>query len=242
MSKKKKPTARAKTPAKKAGPKKAAAKKSAAKNGAAKGPSAKKPAAPKPAAKKPAAKKPAAKKPAAKKPAIAKKPAAKSPAPKKVAPKKAPAAAVVATATPPAVERAVQAVAQATAPEAVATPGNEVDASLQAAKHPRQDELQQIRRLILEASPTIQEGVKWNAPSFRTTDWFATMHLRDPQKLQIVFHLGAKKSEGSQRLPVGGPQGMIEWLANDRCMVTIDDLKRRGKALQAFVRSWILHV
>jgi hypothetical protein len=25
-------------------------------------------------------------------------------------------------------------------------------------------------------------------------------------------------------------------------MVTIEDVKRRGKALQAFVRGWILHV
>jgi hypothetical protein len=35
---------------------------------------------------------------------------------------------------------------------------------------------------------------------------------------------------------------MVEWLAPDRCMVTIEDVKRRGKALQAFVRGWILHV
>jgi hypothetical protein len=38
------------------------------------------------------------------------------------------------------------------------------------------------------------------------------------------------------------PEGMVEWLAPDRCMVTVEDVKRRGKALQAFVRAWILHV
>jgi hypothetical protein len=61
--------------------------------------------------------------------------------------------------------------------------------------------------------------------------------MRDPQKVQIVFHLGAKKSEGTQRVPVGAPEGMVEWLAPDRCMVTVEDVKRRGKALQAFVET-----
>ena len=44
---------------------------------------------------------------------------------------------------------------------------------------------------------------------------------------------------------VGAPEGMVEWLAPDRCMVTLSsaaEVKRRGKALQAFVRAWILHV
>lgn len=118
----------------------------------------------------------------------------------------------------------------------------EVDAFLRDCDHPRLSEFEQVRKLILDASPSIAEGIKWNAPSFRTEEWFATLHVRDPQKVQVVFHLGAKKRDTSQRLPVGAPEGMVEWLAPDRCMVTIEDVKRRGKALQAFVRSWILHV
>jgi hypothetical protein len=118
----------------------------------------------------------------------------------------------------------------------------EVDAFLRDCDHPRVAEFEQVRKLILDASPSIAEGIKWNAPSFRTEEWFATLHVRDPQKVQVVFHLGAKKRDSSQRLPVGAPEGMVEWLAPDRCMVTIEDVKRRGKALQAFVRSWILHV
>jgi len=118
----------------------------------------------------------------------------------------------------------------------------EVDAFLRDCDHPRVAEFEQVRKLILDASHSIAEGIKWNAPSFRTEEWFATLHVRDPQKVQVVFHLGSKKRDTTQRLPVGAPDGMVEWLAPDRCMVTIEDVKRRGKALQAFVRGWILHV
>jgi hypothetical protein len=118
----------------------------------------------------------------------------------------------------------------------------DVDAFLRDCDHPRVAEFEQVRKLILDASHSISEGIKWSAPSFRTEEWFATLHVRDPQKVQVVFHLGAKKSEGTQRVPVGAPEGMVEWLAPDRCMVTVEDVKRRGKALQAFVRAWILHV
>lgn len=127
---------------------------------------------------------------------------------------------------------------------AVAEPADqgEVADFLRNCDHARVADFAQVRKLILEASASIEEGIKWNAPSFRTSEWFATFHLRDPNKVAIVFHLGAKKRETATRIPVGAPDGMVEWLAPDRCMVTVDDVKRRGKALQAFVRGWILHV
>lgn len=134
-------------------------------------------------------------------------------------------------------------------PAAVAAPAaldaadtSEVATYLRNCGHARAADFAQVRKLILEVSSSIEEGIKWNAPSFRTTEWFATFHLRDPDTVAIVFHLGSTKRDNQKRVPVGAPEGMVEWLATDRCMVTVDDVKRRGKALQAFVRSWILHV
>lgn len=120
-----------------------------------------------------------------------------------------------------------------------------VDAFLRDATHPLKDAFAAVRKLILEVSPSIEEGIKWSAPSFKTTEWFATFFLREPEHVKIVFHLGAKKQENGPKIQVGAPAGMVEWLAADRCMVTLAgaaDVKRRGKALQAFVRAWILHV
>ena len=221
----------------------------------------------KPAAKsaaKPAAKKVTAKPASSRKPVAAKRPVRKiadaMPSTTSAAPfvaettakpaivEKAPIAAASAAPARERAAKAPRAVVAAPAPSPAPTPevldgdAAEVAAFLRDCDHPRVADYEQVRKLILEANSSIEEGIKWAAPSFRTTDWFATFHMRDPQKVQIVFHLGAKKSEGTQRVPVGAPEGMVEWLAPDRCMVTVEDVKRRGKALQAFVRAWILHV
>ena len=45
-------------------------------------------------------------------------------------------------------------------------------------EHPLKPEIETIRQIILGVSPTIREGIKWNSPSFRTTDYFATLNLR----------------------------------------------------------------
>jgi len=52
-----------------------------------------------------------------------------------------------------------------------------VDAFMAALDHPFKVEIEAIRQAILGADPRIREGIKWNAPSFRTTEYFATTHL-----------------------------------------------------------------
>lgn len=100
-----------------------------------------------------------------------------------------------------------------------------------------------LRKLILAASPEIREEVKWNAPSFRTTEHFATMNVRLPGRLRLVLHAGAKKRKAPPgRAPVPDPEGLLEWLDDDRCMLTfggLEEVQARGPALQAIVRSWL---
>src|SRR5262245_61761709 len=59
-------------------------------------------------------------------------------------------------------------------------------------RHPAKPEIEAVRALILGADPAIQEAVKWNAPSFRTTEFFATFNLRVKKGVQLVLHRGAK--------------------------------------------------
>ena len=56
-----------------------------------------------------------------------------------------------------------------------AEPQAAVDDFMRALKHPLKKEIEAVRRIILSVSPDIQKGIKWNAPSFRTTDYFATL-------------------------------------------------------------------
>ncbi len=112
--------------------------------------------------------------------------------------------------------------------------------------HPLAKEIEAARRIILAVDPAISEGVKWNAPSFRTEkEWFATVNLRTKDDLQLIFHLGAKTRPDLKAFKVADPKGLMEWLGKDRAMVTLGagrDVAANRKALEAIVRAWIKHV
>ena len=121
-----------------------------------------------------------------------------------------------------------------------------VDQFMAALDHPFKAEIETLRRAILAVDPAIAEGIKWNAPSWRTTDYFATTHLRSKVGLGLILHLGAK----ARALPEGGlaiddPTGLLKWLGKDRAQAEFSsaaDLQAKLPALQALLRQWIQHV
>ena len=129
---------------------------------------------------------------------------------------------------------------------AVSDSSEAVDAFMSTLDHPCKSEIEALRKIIRGAHPSIAEGIKWNAPSFRTTEYFATTHLRAKTGIGLILHLGAKATV----LPAGGmsikdPDKLLQWLAKDRAMVTFADLKdirARKAALEGIVRQWISHL
>lgn len=103
-----------------------------------------------------------------------------------------------------------------------------------------------LRRIILSADPTITEGIKWNVPSFRTTEYFATMHLRAKTGVGVILHFGAKKRDDLPRDgAIADPDKLLKWLANDRAMVMFSDtadIVDRELAFCELIRQWIRHV
>ena len=120
---------------------------------------------------------------------------------------------------------------------------NDVDGLLAALAHPQQSTIDAVRRAILGAAPGITESIQWNAPSYATTEHFATFHLRGKSGIRVVLHLGAKK----RALPAGGlvvadPAGLLEWRGADRAIVTFADdadFAAKRKAFVAIVRAWV---
>ena len=117
-----------------------------------------------------------------------------------------------------------------------------VAAFLRELDHPLKREIEAVRRIILGVSPAIREGIKWNAPSFRTTDYFATLNLRQGG-VWLILHTGAKvKASATKGVPVADPTGLLKWLAKDRALVTFADAKEvqaKRSALEAVLREWI---
>jgi hypothetical protein len=118
-----------------------------------------------------------------------------------------------------------------------------VDALLLSLKHPASREIQALRALICDVSPSILEGVKWNAPSFRVDEYFATINLREKQGVGVVLHFGAKvRDVAAGPDSIVDPDKLLKWLANDRAVVKfadLDDIAVRKQAFQAVLRQWI---
>jgi hypothetical protein len=124
-------------------------------------------------------------------------------------------------------------------------PGD-VDAFLAALEHPHKAEILALRQTILAADPRIAEGIKWNAPSFRTSEWFATFHLRAKDGVQVILHFGAKvRDKSTARAAIADPESLLQWLADDRASVKFrdaGDVEARRSAFAAVIRQWIEHV
>lgn len=122
----------------------------------------------------------------------------------------------------------------------------DVQAFLAALDHPRKPEIQALRGIILGAVPAIGEGIKWNAPSFRTSEWFATFHLRAKAGVQVILHFGAKvRDRPGARPAIADPESLLVWLGPDRASATFRDLadvEAKHPAFEALVRQWIQHV
>ena len=118
-----------------------------------------------------------------------------------------------------------------------------VEEFLRTLDHPHKKEIEELRRVLLDADPAIAEGVKWNAPSFRTTEYFATFHLRAKEGIAVILHLGAKvKDNSTADASIADPDGLLQWLAKERAMVTfrgLDDVRAKRAAFTAIVRQWI---
>lgn len=118
-----------------------------------------------------------------------------------------------------------------------------VEDFLASLEHPFKREILALRRIILGAEPRIAEGIKWNAPSFRTTEYFATFQLRAKDGVQIILHLGAKKRDDlGSGISIADPESLLEWLATDRASVRFRDMKdieAKGAAFTSVIRQWI---
>ncbi len=130
--------------------------------------------------------------------------------------------------------------------KSVISGADEVDAFLAASDYPRKAEIVALGEIILGADPSIAQGIKWNSPSYRTTDWFATSNLRVKEGVQIILHFGARKRDNfAPRAQIADPEGLVKWIADDRGTATfrdMADIQAKRSAFAALIREWIVHV
>jgi hypothetical protein len=121
-----------------------------------------------------------------------------------------------------------------------------VEAFLETLEHTHKDAILAARAIILSADPAITESVKWNAPSFATSEHFATFHLRHKTGIQVVLHLGAKpRPDATLRAEIADPASLLDWRSPDRAVVVFRDaadVADKEAAFASVIRAWIKHV
>jgi hypothetical protein len=121
-----------------------------------------------------------------------------------------------------------------------------VDAFIGTLKEPIKSETELLRAAILGSDSAVSDGVKWNAPSYKTHEYFATTNLRTKTGVGLILHFGAKaRSVAVGKDSIVDPEGLLTWVAKDRATMAFadaKDIRAKRAALQAIVRQWITHV
>lgn len=124
----------------------------------------------------------------------------------------------------------------------MSNPNGAVEHFLQELDHPLKAEVVALRSLILASDPQITERIKWNAPSFGYGgDDRVTFRLGRKDRLQLIFHRGAKVKDSSG-FSFEDETGLLEWAAADRGVLTLQDmteLTAKEEAILSLVRKWM---
>lgn len=82
--------------------------------------------------------------------------------------------------------------------------------------HPLKKEIEAVRSFIKEASPKVNERVKWNAPSFFYKEDIITIHVKAHHVVHLIFH---------HANIVKITSALLEGDYKDRRMVYLKDMK-----------------
>jgi len=109
--------------------------------------------------------------------------------------------------------------------------------------HPHKAEIQALRELILTSGDEVAEGIKWNAPSYRAHEYFATTNLRLKNGVGIILHLGAKVRD--TQVSIDDPKTLLTWHGENRASFNVrsmEELQQHALALRAILAQWLRYV
>ncbi len=108
--------------------------------------------------------------------------------------------------------------------------------------HPHKPGIERLRALILTSDKRVTEELKWNAPSFKITDHFATFRVHPPKDIQLILHTGATATSNAKRFEIEDPSRLLKWPATDRAVLTLRseaDLQSHLAEVEDILKQWV---
>ncbi len=117
----------------------------------------------------------------------------------------------------------------------------EVERFMEGLDHPLKDEVERLRSAILDSNDRITEHIKWKAPSFcYAGEDRVTFRLYPEDRVQLVFHRGAKVKGDAADFAFEDDTGLLRWVADDRAVVALRDAEARQRDLVELVNRWVV--
>jgi hypothetical protein len=110
---------------------------------------------------------------------------------------------------------------------------NKIDEFVNKLKHPLKAEMEAVIKIIREASPKIEEDVKWGGPSFDYKEPMATFNPRVTDYVAVIFHKGELLNDKTGVLEPA-PKGKA--YAKFRSM---EEVEKHKTNLQKVVKDWV---
>lgn len=110
--------------------------------------------------------------------------------------------------------------------------------------HPFRSEIEQLRKIIMSATPVLTESIKWNGPNYSLGEEDRiTMRIHPPSRqAQLIFHRGAKKQAQPPERIIQTSSKLLTWKENDRAIATFKDadhITASEAELAEIVKKWI---
>jgi len=119
----------------------------------------------------------------------------------------------------------------------------EVTEFLNSLNHPFRNEIEYIRKIILNTGIGLTENIKWNGPnySFNNEDRI-TMGIQPSKQIQLIFHRGSKVKEQPNEKLINDEYNLLVWRENDRAIATfksLADIEMNEARITEIIMRWI---
>ncbi len=120
---------------------------------------------------------------------------------------------------------------------------SEVTKLIESQKHPLEESITELRKLILSAEESLAENIKWNGPNYSVGQVDRiTVRTQPTTQLQLIFHRGAKVQQQPKDHLIEDEAGLLVWKENDRAILTIKDpgfIQTHKSEIAQYVREWV---
>ncbi len=111
--------------------------------------------------------------------------------------------------------------------------------------HPKRAEAKALRAIIREMkSAKLEEGIKWNAPSYALGGvHYVTFNFGDQKFVRLIFHCDTARKETKGGPPlIADEGGLLVFQSDIRTLAAfrgMDEVRAAEKALPGMVKRWV---